>query len=510
MPAGRAILPFLCLGLLGALACADGAQRGLAPPRGDGPVPPGREAPASGSVQSPGDGRDDGVVRETLPGGDPREGERGSDPAGAAPVEAGGARGSEATVVKPEHVRGIYLNAWTAGSARRREALLGLAGRTEINTFVIDIKDASGYVSHDSQVPLAREVGATNELRIRDLPGLLRRLGEEGVYPIARIVVTKDPILAAGRPDLAIQDSAGGVWLDQDGVPWLNFYDTEVWDYHLDLALEMARAGFPEIQWDYLRFPDAPEDLLARAVFPGAGGRTKAQAVRDFLGYAREALDRQGVLMTADVFGVTTSYRRDVGIGQLWESFIDQVDVALPMVYPSHYWAGSFGFQRPNAYPYEIVRRALRDGLDRSAAVEGAGTIRPWLQDFTLGDPPYGAPEVRAQIQAAYDVGIAEWILWNPGSRYTEAALIPERGLPTWLEPVMRVGGEVVPLSRRFEVLGEEPPPGVVGPEGRPLPTDSGLPRLRARHDVRSLKAVPLPDTSRGGGDSGRPGAEGG
>lgn len=202
-----------------------------------------------------------------------------------------------------------------------------------------------------------------------------------------------------------------------------------------------------------------------------------------------------GARVTADVFGVTTSYRRDVGIGQLWESFIDQVDVALPMVYPSHYWTGSFGFKEPNAYPYEIVRRALRDAIGRSGQVEGAGTTRPWLQDFSLGDPPYGAPEVRAQIQATYDAGIQEWILWNPGSRYTESALIPARGLPSWLEPVMRVGGEVVALSRRFEILGEETPE--TAPDGGAVPDEPALPELRPLSGSRALPAVPIPDTGK-------------
>jgi len=368
---------------------------------------------------------------------------------------------------RPDTIRGIYLNAWSAGSVRRREALVDLARRTELNTFVVDIKDASGFVSHDSRVPLARAVGANKDIRIRNLPALLLLLQENGIYPIARIVMTKDPVLAEARPDLAIQDSAGGVWLDQNEVTWLNPYSREVWDYHVDLAREMARMGFPEIQWDYVRFPDAPSDLLARAVYPGAGSRSKTQAVRAFLGYSREALRPEGVLVTADVFGVTTSSRRDVGIGQVWESFIDQVDVALPMVYPSHYYPGSFGFQKPNAHPYEIVRRALRDGIARSDTIPNAGSVCAWLQDFTLGQPRYGAPEIRAQIQAAYDAGVKDWILWNPGSRYTESALLPAEGSPSWMEPVMRVGGEIVPISRRYEVLGEDreriqpPPPGI-------------------------------------------------
>jgi hypothetical protein len=268
-----------------------------------------------------------------------------------------------------------------------------------------------------------------------------------------------------------------------------------VWDYHVDLAREVVRAGFPEIQWDYVRFPDAPEALRARSVFPGADGRTRTQAIRAFLGYSREALAPEGVLVTADVFGVTTSYRRDVGIGQIWEEFIDQVDAALPMVYPSHYWTGSFGYETPNAYPYEIVRRALRDAVSRSAKVEGAGAVRPWLQDFSLGQPVYEAPEIRAQIQATYDAGVKEWILWNPGSRYTESALMPRGKVPSWLEPVMRVGGEIVPVSERFQVLGEAVPEDAVIAED-PIPLPEMVPRTSPGGlGPRTLPAVALPDT---------------
>jgi hypothetical protein len=406
---------------------------------------------------------------------------------------------------KPEHVKGIYLNAWSAGSRKRSDALISLVTRTELNSVVIDIKDATGFISHATLLPMAREVGATEEIRIRDLPGLLARLEDAGIYPIARIVVAKDPLLSSGKPEFAIQDSAGGVWVDQDEVRWLNLHDKRVWDYHVDLAREVARVGFPEIQWDYVRFPDAPEALRARSVFPGAEGRTRTQAVRAFLGYSRKALSAEGVRVTADVFGVTTSYRKDVGIGQVWEEFIDQVDAALPMVYPSHYWTGSFGYTTPNAYPYEIVRKALRDAVSRSAEVEGAGVVRPWLQDFSLGPPPYGSPEIRAQIQATYDAGVEEWILWNPGSRYTESALMPRGKFPSWLEPVMRVGDQVVPVSKRFEVLGEVVPPGTGEPEDTiPLP-EMIRPTASGVAGPKPLPAILLPDTGgvAGGGSGG-------
>ena len=352
---------------------------------------------------------------------------------------------------RPPAVKGLYVNAWAAGSRTRMDALVDVAQRTEVNAFVIDIKDASGYVSHSTEVEFAHEVSATEEIRIRDLSGLLMRLEQEQIYPIARIVIVKDPIVAVSRPDLAVQDSAGGVWIDSKGIVWLNPYKREVWDYHVDLAREVAQMGFPEIQWDYVRFPDAPEQERERAVYPGADGLSKTEAIRNFLSYSRAELASVGARVTADVFGLTTSASRDVGIGQLWESFIDVVDAALPMVYPSHYWSGSFGIDTPNAYPYEIVNSALGDALRRSAQVDGAASTIPWLQDFTLGDPPYGSPEVRAQIQAAHDAGINEWVLWNPGSRYTETALEPIGGFRE--EPLVRVGNTLIPVSRRWELI---------------------------------------------------------
>lgn len=365
--------------------------------------------------------------------------------------------GSRPTFERPDSLRGLYLNAWAAGSSNRMDALIDLARRTEINAFVIDIKDATGYVSHRSSLPAVADVGADREIRIRDLPGLLRRLEAEGIYPIARIVIVKDPLLAAARPELAIQDTAGGTWIDSKDIVWLNLYNEGVWDYHVELAREVAAMGFPEIQWDYVRFPDAPASDLARALFPGDTIGPRTEAVRAFLGSSRDDLRAAGldVRVTADVFGVTTIFRRDVGIGQLWESFIDQVDAALPMVYPSHYWEGSFGFDVPNAHPYEVVYESIEYAMRRSEVVDSAeavsGEIVPWLQDFTLGSPRYEGPEVRAQIQATYDAGASDWILWNPGSSYTEEALQPAGGWEE--EPLVRIGTRIVPVSERFEAL---------------------------------------------------------
>ena len=350
---------------------------------------------------------------------------------------------------RPEMVRGIYVNAWAAGSTTRSEQLIDLANRTEINTFVLDIKDASGYISHATRVKMAQEMGADQQIRIRDLLGLLDRLHRNGIYPIARIVVVKDPLLTSNKPELAIQDTTGGVWVDERGGSWANLHEELVWGYHWHLAEEMIAVGFPEIQWDYIRFPDSPPEHLERADFSNSEGKTKSEAVSGFLDHVKEQAEGKEVTITADVFGATTSLNYDLGIGQLWEEVVGRVDVVLPMVYPSHYWSGSFNIDEPNHHPYEVVKAALRDGLERSGKVQDPGSIRPWLQDFSLGEPTYGPAEVRAQIQASYDVGINEWILWNAASRYTEQGLAPEEGFPDGFEPMIRFNGDVVPVSKR-------------------------------------------------------------
>jgi hypothetical protein len=429
------ILPPDTTGLLGA-GSEDAAYRGEASsaPGGDDATDAAARTSTGDGATGAGEASDAGAREvERVPGPDPRR------------------EFADARFPRPEHVRGLYVNAWGSGSNRRMSALLDIARETEVNTLVIDIKDATGYISHRTGVELANQIGATGEIRIADLPGLLDRLEAEGIYPIARIVIVKDPILAAYRPEYAIQDTAGGVWVDSKGITWLNPYSMDVWRYHVDLAREVAKMGFPEIQWDYVRFPDAPQSDLDRAVYLGSEGRSRSDAIRGFLEYARSNLADLPVRSTADVFGVTTSYNRDVGTGQVWEDVIDVVDAALPMVYPSHYWPGSFGYREPNGRPYEVVRRALEDAVRRSAAVEGAGLTRPWLQDFSLGQPIYAAAEVRAQIQATYDAGIEEWILWNPGGRYTVSALEPADGFDR--DPLMRVAGVLAPVSRRYAVI---------------------------------------------------------
>jgi hypothetical protein len=261
------------------------------------------------------------------------------------------------------------------------------------------------------------------------LRAVLDTMRSHGIYPIARIVVAKDPLLAERRLEWAIKrrDDPARPWLDKAGRPWLDPHQPGVWEYAADIAREAVDLGFSELQFDYVRFPDEKR-LVREATFPLANGRLRAQVIRDQLGLLHGLVTPTGVRMTIDVFGLTTSDTTDMGIGQKWELFVDRADVVLPMMYPSHYAPGSYGLANPNAHPYATIDRGLRDAKRRSAAVPGAAEIIPWYQDFTLGAPHYDAPRVRAQIRAGYDNGFRSWILWNPGSHYTLAALEPEGG----------------------------------------------------------------------------------
>ncbi|MCC6543918.1 MAG: putative glycoside hydrolase [Nitrospirae bacterium] len=331
-------------------------------------------------------------------------------------------------VEKPE-VKGIHVTSWITGDRRYFPDLIKLIDDTELNTIVIDLKETDGRIAYDADVPLARSSGSIQK-RIRNLDGVIVECKRHNIYKIARIVLFKDTYLAEKRPDLAIKNKAtNGLWRDYKGDAFTSPYSKEVWDYNLSLAEDAARRGFDEIQFDYIRFPsDGPlKDIL----YPEGHDEDKAVSViSSFVEEAGRRLSPYKVKLSVDVFGLTT-LRDDVGIGQNFKELIDRVDYISPMIYPSHYWKGSYGYQNPNNAPYDIIKLSLRDAIRKSVDQSQdeamiRDKIRPWLQDFSLGYPSYGAEEVRAQIRAANDLGIKEWLLWNPSVRYTKNALLSQ------------------------------------------------------------------------------------
>lgn len=320
----------------------------------------------------------------------------------------------------PAPIRGIYVNAWAFGT-KKFYRLVELAETTELNAFVIDVKDDTGYLTYRSGVPTAVEIGANTELRARDAVARIALLKAKGIRPIARIVVAKDPLLARKKPAWSITTADGGLWSDRKGTHWVDAYNDSVWVYAAELAAEAVRLGFVEVQYDYVRFPDEPKGRMALARFPARrGAETPRAGVARNLQLLATRTRALKVPFTIDIFGLTTTAVDDMGIGQYWEDLVAHADVVLPMVYPSHYNRGVYGVSRPNANPYTMVRRALEDGIRRSRALAPLKTaeIRPYLQAFTLGPPRYTPAHVREQIRAASELGIESWVLWNPRSVY--------------------------------------------------------------------------------------------
>jgi hypothetical protein len=318
-------------------------------------------------------------------------------------------------------VKGIHLTPNAAGTARYLTPRIEMADTTEINAFVIDLKDDTGNISYECDVPLVQAYGTVNNL-IGDMETLIATLYEHGITPIARIVCFKDDVLSQKQPELAIQSTEGGLWADSAGHYYLNPYDPDVWEYLVQVAEDAARLGFREIQFDYVRFPT--DGNVELASYPGKYC-SKNDVIAGFLEYAGARLEEMGVWVSADVFGlvVHTPYGGD-RFGQNLEKICRHVDIVCPMIYPSHYWSGDYGLDDPNANPVTIVTYATEDMARRLPGTGAKG--RPYIQDFEWGDMAYGPETMQGQLAAAEEQGFDEWILWGPFRESTVSALDPD------------------------------------------------------------------------------------
>jgi hypothetical protein len=313
-------------------------------------------------------------------------------------------------------IRGLYVNRFASQGKAKMAKLIAIADSTEINAFVIDVKDEFGLNFHSSDPMVMKNEGRAP--MVSNMRALLDTLRAHGILPIARIVVFKDSVTARLNPNNTIRKPDGSPWHDKKGLTWVNPYANSIWEYNFRVAEEAVRLGFGEIQFDYIRFPE-PYKSLPPQVFPEQNGRTKTVALAEFLQAANKRLDKLGVRTTADVFGLVTTVGGALEVGQAWEPLAKSVDVLLPMTYPSHYPHGSFGVPLPNAEPYKIMFAAVNRARQRNEAVGIKGEhVRPWIQAFSLGPPKYGPAEINAQKKAIYDAGYDGWVLWEPGSRY--------------------------------------------------------------------------------------------
>ena len=331
----------------------------------------------------------------------------------AAPVPAPKPRSE----LKPKYVRGVHLSAWVAGSKKLRSRINKLLETTELNSIVIALKEYEGEVYIDGYK--GQQEFGTYKKAIPDLEEYLKYLNDKGVYTIARIVVFKDNNIVKKKPEWAVKTKDGKVWKDHAGYSWADPYSKEVWDYNIGIAERAVEAGFDEIQFDYTRFPsDGNMKNCFYSQKNSSSPATQAEGITAFLHEAYARLKPRGVNVSVDIFGLTTTSTDDMGIGQRIVEMAREVDFVSPMVYPSHYAEGEYGIPDPDADPYKTVYTSLNTAAKRI----GPEKLRPYLQDFSI-QHHYGANEVRKQIQAAYDNGIGDWVLWDPKCVYTAPAL---------------------------------------------------------------------------------------
>lgn len=342
--------------------------------------------------------------------------------------------GPDDVVAYPEEgVKGIFVTGPTTGTARFDE-LIDLVNETELNSMVIDVKEDYGSVVLDLNSDNEQIEAASSTFS--DAAEVIEKLNNNDIYPIARIVVFKDSVLAEERPDLSFVQADGSIWKNGRGEAFVNPYEKEVWDYNIEVAKEAAKLGFREIQFDYVRFPEGfeyrDEQLqYSRGDYDDTTTNVEQRinSVNSFVKHAREQLIPYGVDVSVDIFGYSAMVGEAPGIGQSFLGISENVDVISSMIYPSHWGPGNFGIAKPDLEPYNIVNEYMELENELLAELgDKAPQSRPWLQDFTasyLGAGNYlnyGAQEVTDQIKALHDNGVDEFLLWNASNQFSEGA----------------------------------------------------------------------------------------
>lgn len=345
--------------------------------------------------------------------------------------------------LQPKHLQlesqfGVYSTVWTARS-KRINNLIRVADDTEINTIVIDVKDSDIYLDDY-------------------IKNLVSELHKKNIYTIARIVVFQDGSQIKNHPDWYFKKNDGSLWQDNRGWYWLNPINRETWDYNVEISKKAIDAGFDEINFDYIRFPafSKNDDVNFPALVETSAGKPsqkvilKNQIINEFAKHLTLELKKYDpeIILSVDLFAYNMLKTDDLGIGQKFTEIYDYFDYISPMIYPSHYIAGNFGFENPAEHPYEVVLGTIEKGKtqlwEKSTIEVGTSTpamvnpvfekrlkkLRPWLQDFNIG-AIYNGEMIRQEKQAVYDTGLTSgWLLWNPRNVYTEEALDKSPTLP--------------------------------------------------------------------------------
>ncbi len=328
----------------------------------------------------------------------------------------------EELVEETEPIHGIYVSAYVAGTSSMMDEIIEHIDETSINAVVIDVKNDEGNIVFDMDSQFIDDLGVENIL-VKDMPALMDKLHEHGVYTIARCVAFRDPFIDEVKPEWMLKTKTGDIYEDNKGFNWMDPCNKEAKEYLIEVALGCMKAGFDEVQYDYVRYPTGikEEDL-------GYNGYQRRKAIYEFVKDAHAPLKKEGMPLSLDVFGTVINSRIDRNIvGQEYSWLSMQCECLSPMIYPSHYYEGTMGKDYPDLYPYETIDAAMKYSATELATVNPLGkrqqaSVRPWLQGFTASYlknyRTYGAQEIKDQIKAVNDNGVDSWIIWNPSCKY--------------------------------------------------------------------------------------------
>jgi hypothetical protein len=348
----------------------------------------------------------------------------------------------------PVPMKGLYMSACAASTPSFRASITKIVETTELNSIIIDIKDYSGKLSFNPTNETLKPYVSTG-CEVKDMADFIKELHSKNIYVIGRVTTFQDPFYSKLHPETGIvRKDTGALWTDKSGLSYIDPGSKVAWDHLVAIAEASYGIGFDEINFDYIRYPS--DGAISNAAFPLTAGRPKAQVLETFFQHLYGTLHAEGIPISADFFGMTTTAQDDMGIGQVLEAALPYFDYLYPMVYPSHYPPTFNGWQNPNAVPYDLIKFVMGAAIHRAEATStivktltsekiassspvrythepvSKDKLRPWIQDFSLGKPVYTATEVRAQIQASEDIGLSSWILWNAANHYTVSALKPE------------------------------------------------------------------------------------
>ncbi|MDO4595066.1 MAG: putative glycoside hydrolase [Tissierellia bacterium] len=329
-------------------------------------------------------------------------------------------------------VKGVYLSAYGVNNPEIFPKVMNLIENSDLNTVVVDVKDDWGNVTwafdtDDENINYAK----TDTV---DPKGFIEDMHNRGIYVIGRITTFKDSVITEKNPEWGFKQSDGQLWKNAHEESFMNPFLKEVWDYDIKLAKLAAEAGVDEIQFDYVRFAEGFETFgdeleYSRGEFEDLDipeGDKRVKAITDFVKTAREQLSNYNLPVGIDVFGYAMQVGRAEGIGQDFSEMANQTDVMCSMIYPSHWSANSFDIPKPDFEPYKLVSRYLEEEQALFNKLDNKPRSRPWIQDFTasyMGEGnymEYGPEAVQAQINAIYDAGQREYLIWNATCDYTE------------------------------------------------------------------------------------------